>query len=385
MSDAASSVLPSATPAAADSAITVLVVDDYHAGLYAKSHTLQQAGFRVLEATTGTDALRIVAEHRPAVVVLDVRLPDLNGIEVCRAIKQDPANAGVIVLQVSAFHTSTEDQVHGLNNGADCYIPGDIDPSLLLASVRALLRGRGPEGLATNRADHGALSRALDQSREEIRALAASLLTAQEEERRRIARELHDDLSQRVAVLELELANVRDRPADLDARLSAILAQISGLSTELRNLSHALHPAIVEDLGLEPALRSLCEAFERNHPLGAECTCVIDTRRIPAPTATVIYRIAQEALRNVANHAGDARVTITLSGDAEGFSLTIVDDGCGFEPSVPRSNAGLGLISMQERAALIGGRLEVHSAPGQGTTVKLWAPWPLDAGAVPVN
>jgi DNA-binding response OmpR family regulator len=212
MSQADGSALTSARASAGIEAnTTLLVVDDQESARYVKSRILLRAGFQVLEATTGEEALRMVAEHRPALVVLDIRLPDIDGIAVCRAIKEDPSTADTMVLQVSAYYTSTEDQVHGFHSGADAYIPGDVAPGLLVAVVRALLRTRRAEQAARARQERLELVQALDRSQRQLRALTASLLAAHDEERRSIARELHDDFSQRLAFLEIALTNLRQR------------------------------------------------------------------------------------------------------------------------------------------------------------------------------
>lgn len=364
-------------PGPNESAATLLVVDDHEGGLYLKSRTLARAGFRVIEATDGQAALRIVREQQPALVVLDVKLPDVDGIAVCREIKDDPATASTMVLQVSAYYTSTDDHVQGLDSGADAYLPGDIAPALLLATVRALLRTSRAEQAIRDREERLRLREAVNEQQEKLRELTAMLLTTQEQERRRIARELHDDLCQRVARLEMDLAKLRDNPAG--GQLEPIIGQTRAIFDELRSLSHSLHPSVLEHLGLKAALQSLVEDFEYRHNIAVHFLCLID-RGIPFSIATVLYRIAQEALRNVAKHAGDARVTLTLSENAHELCLTIRDDGCGFDGGIPRTKPGLGLISMQERASLIGGHLEVHSIPGGGTTVGVRVRLPDDEG-----
>jgi DNA-binding response OmpR family regulator len=297
-------VLPPRGPVAVTS---ILVVDDYNSGLYTKSRVLAQAGFAVMKASTGRQALEAIWEHHPALVVLDVKLPDIDGKDVCRRIKEDPATAGTMVLQVSAYYTSTEDQVEGLDSGADAYIPGDIAPALLVAAVRALLRTRQAEDAVRDREERLHLMEALDRSQEELRALAASLFTAQDEERRRIARELHDDFSQRTALLEMELTKLRQQSPELDAQLKGIIAQISALSQELRNVSHALHPSGLEHLGLEAGLRSLCEEFERAHGLATRFSYSTGAYRVPAATATVFYRILQDRSRSFAERGEACR------------------------------------------------------------------------------
>jgi two-component system, chemotaxis family, CheB/CheR fusion protein len=219
------------------------------------------------------------------------------------------------------------------------------------------------------------LLEAYDRSQSELRAVTAALLTAQDDECRRIARELHDDVLQRLAVLELGLGKLKaSRPQEV-RDIDALSSQLAAVSRDVRNLSHGLHPSLVEDLGLESALRTLCEEFERSYNLAARCVCSQLQHPAPPPTATTIYRIAQEAVRNVGKHAGDARVTLTLCEMDMHWVLTIQDDGCGFNPIAERPRSTLGLISIQERAKLVGGHVDIVSAQGDGTTIQVTIPF----------
>ena len=358
-----------------ESAVTILVVDDHHVGRYTKAHVLRDVGFRVSEAHTGRDALRIVAESRPTLVVLDVKLPDIDGISVCRQIKADPTTAGTMILQVSAYYTSVEDQVSGLDSGADAYLPGDVSGPLLVAAVRAVLRTSRAEEALRQREERLKVLQDLDQSHAELRALTRALVTAQEDERRRIARELHDDFAQRLALLEIDLAKLKGSNPELGADFDPLSAQVSSLSHDIRNLSHRLHPSLLEDLGLKAALRGLCEEFEHSHNLGVRFELTEGEHRIPPTTATTLYRIAQEALRNVVKHAGDACVTMKLYEKDGSCCLTVEDDGRGFDPAGPRGAPALGLISIQERVVLLGGRMSMRSAEGKGTRIEIEIPY----------
>ena len=216
----------------------------------------------------------------------------------------------------------------------------------------------------------------LRRTEAELQALTSSLLTAQEEERRRIARELHDDIAQRLAIIEIELTRLRQKTPAAETPLSSIIRRITALSTAIRNMSHDLHPSMLEGLGLEVALRGLCEEWER---IGGVVRCIAPplSRPVPIAMATVLYRITQEALRNVQKHAGDARVTVKLSESEQSLHLLIADDGSGFDSAVGSSSAtGMGLISMRERAALLNGRVTIRSAPGRGTIITANLPWP---------
>ena len=217
---------------------------------------------------------------------------------------------------------------------------------------------------------------------------ALSLLSAQEDERRRIARELHDDVGQRFALFQMELENLRRTSAgdltDLPRRLDALIDQAEKLAEDVRSVSHRLHPSILEDLGLESALEQLVGEFERAYGRTVEFVRQQPlTRPVPSATATALYRITQEALRNVAKHARGAFVIVELSSTDQELCLSVKDDGPGFDVEVLHRHSGLGLISMQERAKLVGGKLRLSTAVGEGTEVVALLPWqgPKDSAA----
>ena len=203
---------------------------------------------------------------------------------------------------------------------------------------------------------------------------ARRVLEAQEAVRARVARELHDDALQRVAMIRNELDELASgvralEPAVQVRRLSAVAAEIEDLGVMLRSAAHQLHPSIVEKVGLARALESLAAEFERT--AGLQVTVTVEPDAVPlSPEASVsAYRIAQEALRNVVKHAGVASAALSLSSRDGTVTLRVSDAGAGFEPVARRSEAGLGLIGMQQRAELSHGRLTVTSHPGAGTTV----------------
>lgn len=221
----------------------------------------------------------------------------------------------------------------------------------------------------------------LDRTQQELRSLTVHLFTKQEEERQKVARELHDDISQRLSFLELLLKEVSTVGGDLAPMSSLAEARrhLSTLNTDVRGISHQLHPAILDDLGLSAALRSLVSEFGRREDMVATYISheVPELPRQPAITA--VYRIAQEALRNVAKHAGRTHVKVILEADEHLLRLQVVDLGVGFDQDAdePNSGQGLGMISMIERAHMAHGNLTVRSSLGYGTTVT--AEIPFDA------
>ena len=232
--------------------------------------------------------------------------------------------------------------------------------------------------------DHGrvlSMVRDVTDSRRTIelnRALAGRLITSQEDERQRIARELHDDMAQRLSLLAIDLASVGRRdeavPPEIRTRLAALSSQAAALGGDLQRVSHELHPATLAQLGLEMAVR----AFSRELAQARDIRIDVETRDVPAglgpDVALGLYRVAQEALQNVVRHSGASRATVTLIGHENALRLTIADDGCGFNPAAPKGHASLGLTSMGERVRLAGGSLRVDSRPGGGTRVEACVP-----------
>ncbi len=216
----------------------------------------------------------------------------------------------------------------------------------------------------------------MSRNEAQLRALTAQIMTSQEDERRRVARELHDDICQKLAVLEIdahqmEAKIVRD-PDSAIQDLRQLRNGIGSLSEEVRRISHALHSSVIDDLGLVPALRSLLKDFHQHENVIITFIPQDVPERILPQTVTGLYRIAQEALRNIVKHAGRTQVKVILRGRAGGVRLEIIDVGPGFDVRAPRS--GLGLVSMEERARMMHGSCRVASEIGKGTTVSVDVP-----------
>lgn len=218
----------------------------------------------------------------------------------------------------------------------------------------------------------------LHKNREELRALAARLMTVQEEERRRISCELHDDLNQKLAVsvMNAEAAERRWSPQeDVNReRLRAIRNEIAELSDDVRKLAYRLHPSILDHLGLAIALQSHVEEFGKREEIEALFTQRNLPEAMPQPVATCLYRVAQEALRNVAKHAKASRVVVRLAQCDHSLHMSIFDSGVGFTPPKGKELQGLGFVSMQERVRLVGGRMSIRSRPNRGTCLFIRVP-----------
>ena len=214
----------------------------------------------------------------------------------------------------------------------------------------------------------------LEFSRLELKRLASQLIRIQEDERRRISRDLHDDINQRLALLSIELESVERQLSSFTPSLThavrSIADRVAELSEDVRHLAYHYHPSILDDLGLSIALQRLVEDVGSRNHLETRINCHDLPQTLSQDVAICLYRIAQESLNNVVRHAKASRIEVALTQSSMGLHFTIADNGVGFPPDLRRTDAGgLGLLSMKERVALIGGTLTIDSTVGAGTTL----------------
>jgi PAS domain S-box-containing protein len=220
---------------------------------------------------------------------------------------------------------------------------------------------------------------AIRESRKALQDLAGKLLAAQEAERRRLAREMHDDLTQRLAVLAIEAGKLEGQFAShgegVPERLRQMKEQIMKLAADVHAISRQLHPSILDDLGLVDAMEAECTSFSQREGIAVTYKSKNVPTGLPKELGLCLYRITQEALRNVAKHGQTQEAHVSLVGKDGVIIVRIDDPGVGFDPAKARKKRGLGLASMQERARLIQAEFSVHSEPGRGTVIEVRAPW----------
>jgi PAS domain S-box-containing protein len=272
---------------------------------------------------------------------------------------------------------ATEYRTIGINDGKERWIS---------AWGRVLFDRLGqPErfiGVMLDITDKKRLEKAVEASRNEIRALAASLLTAQEEDRRRVSRELHDQICQQLASLAIDMGGLAadpPPPEDAQSRLKALQARVVKASEETRHIAHELHPSVLDDLGVVASLQSLCKEFSERVGIPVEFTNVALPGSVPREVASCLYRVAQESLQNIAKHASAKHVSVALTLQKGTEVLTIADDGTGFDQEAVKGRGGLGLIGMEERARLVNGKLSIAAQPGHGTRIAIEVPLPASS------
>jgi PAS domain S-box-containing protein len=206
---------------------------------------------------------------------------------------------------------------------------------------------------------------------EELRALTARLISVQESNNRVLARELHDDFTQKLAALSVDVTALANQTGPADALRKNLGHKAAA---DIHQFSRQLHPSILDDLGLRAALKAECVAFAEQHTTPCEFISEAVPDSIPQDVALCLYRVAQEALRNVGKHAEAERVEVRLTGRDGEIELAIVDFGNGFDLDKVKTAKGLGLVSMEERARMVNGQFSITSQEGQGTSVVVRAP-----------
>jgi PAS domain S-box-containing protein len=232
------------------------------------------------------------------------------------------------------------------------------------------------ESLLAEVAERRKTEASLESSRQELQKLAFQLLRVQEDERRRISRDLHDDINQRLALLVMDIDAVERQlsfqPGQVGQAVRAIQDRVVELSDVVRHLAYQLHPSILDDLGLPIALQRLVDDFTARSNIRGNFGHKNIPATVPQEIATCFYRVTQESLNNVARHAEASRVEVELTGSQSELMVTITDNGVGFDSERPGNGShGLGLLGMKERVALVNGALHVASSVGKGTRVQL--------------
>jgi signal transduction histidine kinase len=215
---------------------------------------------------------------------------------------------------------------------------------------------------------------------ETLSGVSRRLIEAQEQERTRIGRELHDDINQRLAMLSLGLEQLQDNPPDVQTRLQELRTQTTELSNDVQALSHELHSSKLEYLGVVSGIKSWCKEFGERQPMKIDFKSDVSTV-VPLDIGISLFRVLQEALHNALKHSGVKRIEVQLHEESGEIHLTIRDLGKGFDIEAARQGRGLGLTSMQERVRLVNGTIAIDSKPMAGTTILVCVPLASGHGA----
>ncbi|HWI12185.1 MAG TPA: response regulator [Burkholderiaceae bacterium] len=344
---------------------SVLVVDDVSMNLEIITSQLAKRGYITLVARSGQEAVERAELARPDLILLDVLMPGINGFETCRRLKQREATRDIPVIFMTAL-TAIDDKIEGFSVGAVDYVTKPINAEEVATRVVTHLK------LDALRRRQAAQNR---QLRQEIAAREQDMRSkreeAREEERKHIARELHDELGQHLSAIRLELSFVRmrwgtDNP-ELREKVQSVQQSIDGVIGVVRDLVARLRPVVL-DMGIATALKWLVCEFRTSSEV--KCDLQIDEQVADlSPWQTsIVFRLVQESLTNIGRHAHAHAAQVSLRRQPHAYVLTVSDDGLGFDPTKIGIKS-LGLQGMRERARMLDGRLDLRTRPGEGTSI----------------
>jgi signal transduction histidine kinase len=345
--------------------VNILMVDDQPGKLLSYEAILSELGENLIKAHSPREALEHLLKNEVAVVLMDVSMPELDGFELADMIRQHPRFQETAIIFISAVHLSDLDRLKAYQRGAVDYISVPIVPELMRAKVSVF-------------ADLHRKTRQMEQLNSELRTLSARLIATQDEERRRIARDLHDSVGQLVAALSMNNGLIQAETENLKPGVAEAVRQnvqlVDQLSREIRTISHLLHPPLLDEVGLLPAIKSFSQGFAERSKVKVTVEFSPDIGRLAPSVEISIFRIVQECLTNIYRHSGSKTADIRIWPSRENtLTVQVCDEGRGM-PVESRLSAsspkfhGMGLSGMRERVRELGGTLEVHSSE-KGTTV----------------
>jgi signal transduction histidine kinase len=347
--------------------VNILMVDDQPGKLLSYEVILGELGENLIKANSGTEALDVLLKNDVAVVLMDVSMPELDGFELAGMIRQHPRFQHVAIIFISAVHLTDLDRLQGYQRGAVDYISVPVIPELLRAKVSVF-------------AELHRKTRQLEALNHELRRLSSALLTSQDNERRRIARELHDGLGQELSGAKMMLDGIVRPDLSMQWKEKAAAessALIDRAIQQVRSMSHLLHPPLLDEVGLSSALEQYLEGFTKRSGIDARIEPPSgDFPRFKPELETAIFRIIQEALTNVFRHSGAHKAWVTIGKDHDQIAITVRDDGKGIDENIIEfrpGSVGIGIGGMRQRVKEFGGEVRLRNA-NPGTLVEVSIP-----------
>jgi signal transduction histidine kinase len=347
--------------------VNILMVDDQPSKLLTYEAILNELGENLIKASSGREALELLLKTDIAVVLMDVSMPELDGFELAEIIRQHPRFQKTAIIFVSAVHLTDLDRLKGYQRGAVDYLSVPVVPELLRAKVSVFAE------LHRN-------AQQLELLNNELRGLSGRLLSSQDEERRRIARDLHDGLGQELSAVKMLVDGIHLRNDSAEAKSQSALQAsgvLDGVIQQVRSISHLLHPPLLDEIGLQSALRWYLDGLTGRS--GIETVFEVNPTEFPrlAPEVeTAVFRIVQEALTNVFRHSGAGKACVSLTKNEDHVAVSVRDFGKGIAAHIVElrpGSVGIGLGGMRQRAKEFGGELRLKNAQ-PGTLIEVIIP-----------
>ncbi len=388
----------------------ILLIEDDPSLRLLLRQMLTRYGHRVRACASGEEAWESYQQQESPLIILDWNLPGMSGMECCRRIRATAAGAYAYIWVITGCN-SREDLLDVLAVGANDYLVKPIELELL--EVRVRIAEQQARSLQQRRRDTISLASArdelerrvlertndlndtiqamlteigqrqqaeteLEQIRDQLRALASHLLTIQEEQQKRISREIHDELGQAMTALRLDLgwlsSGLEQHQDAQRAKIERMIPLVSGTIKTIQRICAELRPGILDDLGLAAALEWLVQEFSTRTGLRCQLELEPEDLDVSPDLATTLFRICQESLTNVMRHARASQVKIRLQQEQEDIRLRIMDDGIGIAPGQAEHPMSLGLMGMRERVLPFNGQVSIQGGPGLGTEIRVRVP-----------
>jgi signal transduction histidine kinase len=359
---------------------SVLIVDDDPASLMAMRELLSTLGARLVTARSGEDALRQVLDEDFAAILLDVHMPGIDGFTTAKLIRDRKRSRYTpIIFLTAAAPEDLATMFRGYQAGAVDYIVKPVIPEVLRSKLSVFVGLHDMNRmLNAELAERSLTEQRLRASEENLRALAAHLQSVREEERTRIARDIHDELGQALTGLKLDLNSLvkmapQDDPETIQERGRILSLAIDRIIQSVRRIASGLRPEVLDEIGLSAAIEWQAREFQRR--TGIRCNVAIDSgfSDPDKERSTALFRVFQELLTNVARHANATRVNVSLT-DEPDLHLVIEDNGRGIRDAEFKNVRALGFLGMRERVQPFGGNLDVKGVEGKGTQVSVTIP-----------
>jgi signal transduction histidine kinase len=347
------------------STVSLLVVDDEPKNLFALRELLASLKQDIITASSGEEALRVALKHDLAVILLDVRMPHMDGFETARRLREQARARTTPIVFLTAAAEEMDSVFRGYEVGAVDYLIKPIVPEVLKSKVAVFVE------LARKGAQ-------LAESEQKLRALAAHLISVREEERAHIAREIHDELGQVLTGLKMEVAWLARRlngdQGPLLEKTESMGQLIDQTVQTVRKISTGLRPEVLDEMGLVAAIGWQAKEFQKRTGIRCRLNLPEELGGLERDLSTTMFRVFQEILTNIARHSRATRVDVDLKSQSEHLVLEVADNGIGIGSVGRNGRRSLGLLGMQERALRVGGEVNIGSVPGHGTKVVVTIP-----------
>lgn len=344
----------------AEDKVNILMVDDQPGKLLSYEAILGELGENLIKATSGREALDRLLKTDVAVVLMDVSMPEMDGFELAGMIRQHPRFQHTAIIFISAVHLTDIDRLQGYQRGAVDYISVPVVPELLRAKVSIF-------------AELHRKTRQLESLNHELRCLSSALIMTQDEERRRIARELHDGLGQELIAAKMMLDGILRPDISEEWKMKAAVdssALVDQAIQQVRSMSHLLHPPLLDEVGLSSAVEQFLDGFSKRSGIATfiEVPQQSNFPRFRPELETAVFRIIQEALTNVFRHSGAQKAWISLQNSDGQIVVKVRDDGKGLDEQIINfrpGSIGIGIGGMRQRVKEFGGEVRLQNAnPG---------------------